>query len=365
VNKGNEHMKGCQNLAKMSIAVALAACTLAHGSPISWQEYPLNPVYSPGKAYYPTVLQEGSTYTMWSDNATGEQMATSPDGINWTTVGQVSGLLNPRHTVVERIGAEYRIWYNDSSELYSIDAIRTATSADGVTWSNDTPITQVGTTVITGTWPSWNTGSYGPCDILYNPLGSSSIITPTDRDSVWANRFVMYYDGTTGSDEFVGLAVSNDGVNWQGYNGGALPVLDSSPTGWDSGYVGYGTVIRRSDGAFDFWYSGGSGSVLNQGIGYAFSSDGINWVKDPSNPIFHISDGVAWRNDRTYTPMVIGNQMWFSGKNTSGVYAIGYASGSAVPEPGAISLLAIGGLTLLVSRRNRKWGGCRRKGHAA
>jgi hypothetical protein len=60
-----------------------------------------------------------------------------------------------------------------------------------------------------------------------------------------------------------------------------ISVKDSSATGWDSGYVGYGTVIKAGDNAFEFWYSGGSGSVLNQGIGYAFSSDGITWVKDP------------------------------------------------------------------------------------
>jgi hypothetical protein len=339
----------------MGIALALALCTVAYGSAI-WTEYPSNPVYSPGKAYYPTILKEGSTYTMWSDTAASGvaavQMATSTDGINWTTVGLVTGLTNPRHTVVERIGGEYRIWYDNSGSLYSINDIRTATSSDGLTWSNDTPITQVGTTVITGTWPSWNTGSYGPEDILFNPLGSSSIVNPTDGTSVWANKFVMYYDGTTGSHESVGLAVSNNGVNWQGYDGGLSPVLDSSVTGWDSGYVGYGTVIKAGDNAFEFWYSGGRDYVLNQGIGYATSSDGINWVKDPDNPSFHIDDGVAWRSGRTYTPMVIGNQMWFSGVDSSGVYSIGYAS-NEVPEPGSAGLLALGGLTLLICRRKR------------
>jgi hypothetical protein len=292
----------------------------------SWTEYSSNPVYVPGKAYYPSILKEGGTYTMWSDNAAGVQMATSSDGKNWVTAGQTSGLLNPRHTVVEKVGSEYRMWYNDSGRLYGIQDIRTATSSDGLIWINDQPITQVGTTVITGTWPSWNTGSYGPCDILYNPAGSATITEPVDEASVWANKFVMYYDGTTGGDEFLGLAVSNDGINWQGYNGGANPVLDSTPSAWDSGYVGFGTVIKESDDAYHLWYSGGSDSSLNNGIGYAFSTDGINWTKDVGNPIFHKSDGVAWRNDRTYTPMVIGDQMWFTGKSTTGIYAVGYAT---------------------------------------
>ena len=204
-------------------------------------------------------------------------------------------------------------------------------------------------------------GSYGPCDILYNPSGSSSIVVPVDEASVWANKFVMYYDGTSGSDESVGLAVSNDGITWQGYNGGVAPVLDSSLAGWDTGYVGFGTVIRQGDDSFDFWYSGGNlaAYALNQGIGYAFSTNGISWVKDTDNPIFNISDGVAWRNLRTYTPMVIGNQMWFSGVDADGHYAIGYATES-IPEPAAASLLLIGWLTLLAGR----WIGIRRKRRA-
>lgn len=330
--------------------ISLLTCCSAAWADLAttqWTEYGSNPVYAPGKAYYPTILEEGGVYTMWSDNATGVQKATSTDGINWTTAGQASGLLNPRHTVVEKIDGGYRMWYNEGSDahLYSVEAIRTATSSDGLTWSNDQSITQVGTTVVSGTWPGWNTGSYGPADILYNPTGSATIVTPVDEASVWANKYVMYYDGTTGGDEFLGLAVSNDGLNWQGYNGGLAPVLDSSPTGWDSGYVGFGTVIKESDNAFHLWYSGGSDSSLNNGIGYAFSTDGITWVKDLNNPIFHISDGVAWRDNRTYTPMVIGDEMWFTGKDdATGTYAIGYAVGepSVVPVPGAVLLGAIG-----------------------
>jgi len=346
-----------RSMSRIGIAMSVAALVLAVGvsaqaqTTTNWTEYGSNPVYSPGKAYYPSVLKEGGVYTMWSDCATGVQVATSADGIAWTTAGQALGLLNPRHTVVEKIGSEYRMWYNDSGRLYGIQDIRTATSSDGLTWTDDQPITQVGTTVVTGTWPSWNTGSYGPCDILYNAAGSDTLTEPVDEASVWANKFVMYYDGTTGADEFLGLAVSNDGLNWRGYNDGANPVLDSSPTGWDSGYVAFGTVIKESEDVFHLWYSGGNDSTLNNGIGYASSTDGINWVKDDDNPIFHKSDGVDWRDSRTYTPMVIGNEMWFTGKDVeTGVYAIGYA----VPEPATMAFLALGGVAALVRRLRRR-----------
>jgi len=335
------------------LVITLALFRVSNATPLDWQEYPSNPVYNPGKAYYPTVLESGGAYTMWSDGATGLQVATSPDGIHWTTIGQASGLTNPRHAVVENVDGEYRIWYWDNSMSYSISDVRTATSSDGIVWTDDKPLTQSGTSVVTGVGsPSlWNAGSYGPVDILYNPLGSSSIVAPLDGSSVWANRFVMYYDGTTGGDESVGLAVSSDGVFWWGYNDGVAPVLDSSTAGWDSGYVGFGTVIRDSDNAFEFWYSGGElgADALNQGIGYAVSTDGIHWTKDANNPIFYIGDGAAWRSGRTYTPMVIGNQMWFSGVDANGHYAVGYAEGS-IPEPGTAGLLLLGGLALLAFR---------------
>ena len=328
---------------------------------VTWVEDSSDPVYSPGKAYYPSVIQVGSTYMMWSEDATGEEMATSPDGVTWTTLGQVTGLQNPAHAVVEDIAGTYQIWYWDQSQLYSIDAIRTATSTDGITWTNDTAISQVGNTVIAGNAGSaWNSGSYGPEDILYNPNGSSSIVAPVDAASVWQNKYVMYYDGTTGSAEDMGLAVSNDGVHWQGYNGGIAPVLRNGPAGaWDSGYVGYGTVIEVSPDEFDLYYSGGQGSVLNQGIGFATSTDGIHWVKSGSDPIFSIYDGVAWRAYRTYTPMVIGDQMWFTGVNVEdGTYAIGYAQAEPqVPEPATFgAALAAVALLLAASRAGLMWG---------
>lgn len=339
-----------------AVADTIPIVTNALGT-VTWVEDTSGPVYNPpGKAYYPTVVERGGTYTMWSENATGEQMATSTDGINWTTIGQVTGLQNPAHAVVEDLGGTYRIWYW-SGQIYSIGAIRTATSSNGLDWSGDTAIAQAGTTVITGRSSSdWNYGSYGPEDILYNPAGSAALVDPKDPASVWKNRYVMYYDGDTGGHESIGLAVSSDGVTWTGYQGGAAPVLNSSSSGWDSGYVGYGTVIRVGANEFDLYYSGGTGSTLNQGIGFATSTDGIDWVKSGSNPIFSIFDGVNWREERTYTPMVIGDQMWFTGVSSNGTYAIDYAYAEPeVPEPATLGAGMLGMLLALLAafRRGR------------
>ena len=309
-----------------------------------WTEYGSNPVYAPaGRAYYPTILKEGSTFTMWTDNGAGNlDVAASTDGISWTSIGTASGLTTPKHSLVEKIGTDYRIWYWPNLS-YSINDMRTATSADGINWANDQALTQVGTSVI-GAGMCWNRGSYGPADVIYNPSGSVDITAPTDEASVWANRFVMYYDGTTGGDEALGLAVSNDGMNWQGYNNGVAPVFAGTYSGnpdWDEDYATRATVIKESDDLYHMWYSGGHGR-MNEGIGYASSVDGINWTRDAANPIFYITDGPAWRSDRTYTPMVIGDEMWFTGKSGAGAYTIGYATGAAAPIPEPISLIFFG-----------------------
>jgi hypothetical protein len=310
----------------------------------AWTEYASNPVYAPGKAYYPTIIKEGGTYTMWSD--TNLQMATSADGITWTDVGTSSGLTNVRHAVVRKVDTGYRVWYWNSGSLYSINDMRTATSSDGLNWTNDQAISQIGSTVVTGT-SSWNRGSYGPGEVFYNPGGSASLVSPVDEASVWANKYVMYYDGTTGGTEALGLAVSADGITWEGYNAGLLPVLAGSGGAgdWDRTYVSRCTVIKENDDAYHMWYSGGDGR-MDHGIGYAFSTDGISWSRDGANPIFYRDDGAAWRDDRTYCPVVIGDEMWFTGKSSAGVYAIGYAvgagSGPPIPEPVTMAGLVLG-----------------------
>jgi hypothetical protein len=195
-----------------------------------------NPVFNPvERAYYPNIIFDGATYHLWYDDGSSTRYSTSPDGLTWSAGTLVTGLLNGIHAVVVDTGSKYLVWYWDSAMTYSISDFRTAESLDGINWTSDQAITQVGTSVITGNWPDWNRGSYGPCEVFYNPAGSAAITVPVDAASVWANKFVMYYDGTTGGVEDIGVAVSADGILWEGYNGGVAPVLShSGGTVWDS-----------------------------------------------------------------------------------------------------------------------------------
>jgi len=344
-----------------------AACLFVTGTgnaaaeDIVWNEYPGNPVYDPAttRAYYPCVIYDANQfsshgdayyYKMWygdTDSSRWEWIVYSDDGINWENPEEVTGIsAHGYHAKLVYVAGGYgagpyyyKIWYWDpDANLYSIDAMRTADSVDGVDWVNDQIVTQDATyrLVVTQT-PSveWNSGTYGPVHVLFNPSASNSGSDPFDYS------FTMYYDGTTGGVEVIGLGYSADGNHWYRY--GNDPVLNlGAPGAWDSNYVGNGTVIKESTGIWHMWFSGGQ-TQLGDGIGYASSSDGITWTKDPANPILSISDGVAWRDVRTYTPSVIYSpgkfdghgdaslyKMWFTGRtNTPSTnYAIGYMSSS-------------------------------------
>lgn len=107
------------------------------------------------------------------------------------------------------------------------------------------------------------------------------------------------------------------------------PVLPKGPVGsWDSGYAVYGTVLLDADG-FHYWYSGGQRAAY-EGIGYAFSADGLTWAKSVA-PIFHITDPhIPYRHERTYTPAVVDHAakkllMFYSATGNGQDYAIGLA----------------------------------------
>lgn len=65
-----------------------------------------------------------------------------------------------------------------------------------------------------------------------------------------------------------------------------LPVLSGGPAGsWDEGLVEKVQVIQEG-GQFKMWYSGyRAGDPTTSKIGYATSTDGINWIRYAGNPI--------------------------------------------------------------------------------
>jgi hypothetical protein len=346
------------------VFVVILFCTfLTNAQPtLSWTESSSNPVFGQlnggPKAYYPSVLYDWrgfsghgirANYKMWygtSDSKVG--FAYSDDGTNWTDLGIVEGNVSYHCKVVydpngfmnkgKRIPKKkepvyYKMWYaNPDVWPYTHETIRYAESADGVNWVNDQPISQDPSyPLITGEF-NWWYGTYGPGTVIYNSNG----YTNWHNKNPLGHKYVMYYDVAPqncidGETEATALAYSLDGIYWRRY-GDSPVILSGADDSWDAYYVYAWTVLKEQKG-YSMWYSGGT-EASHEGIGYAYSQDGINWIKDENNPIFSSNDGIEWRTCRTYNPVVLINgniyKMWFSGVNDSGAYSIGYAA--ATPQ---------------------------------
>jgi len=275
-------------------------------------------------AYYPTLIYDPTfKYKCFYTTGTALKVVTSTDAITWSAAATPTGLSSTTHhphvaydhTAWGAI--KYKIWYwNSSVSNLLISTIRYAESEDGLTWTNDQSITQDGTyKIITGSSGDWNAATWGFIKVIYNATATNTGTNPFDYS------YVAYYDANTGTTyQNVGLAYSSDGLNW--YSRQTQPVLSraSSDAGaWDYYCASFGTVIKETSG-YHFWYTGGkaSGNTDNNGFGYAFSSDGLSFVKgsiDPVNPIMTVSDGETYRDERCYTPAVI-----FDGENYMIIY---------------------------------------------
>ncbi len=317
---------------------------------LNWMEYTENPVFGQlldgPKAYYPSVCYDrdefskhGITakYKMWYGTSSGAVgFACSDDGIAWRDKGLVTGNVSYHCKVLydpDGFGGTkyyYKMWYADPDVWpYDYRTIRYAKSVDGIKWVRGRAITQNKLQPLVTGDCGWWYGTYGPGAVIYNPKGYNA----WHDDDPMGHKYVMYYNVAPmncipGETEATALAYSLNGKHWKRY--GDEPVMLSGPDdAWDNLYVYAWTVIKENDG-YSMWYSGG-GSASHEGIGYAVSPDGINWTADSNNPVFHINDGVEWRDIRTYTPSVIkaGNiyKMWFSGKESAeSCYSIGYAT---------------------------------------
>jgi predicted GH43/DUF377 family glycosyl hydrolase len=139
--------------------------------------------------------------------------------------------------------------------------------------------------------------------------------------------YKMWYTGHRGPGGIpfaIGYATSSDGVNWNRV--GTSPVLDVGPAGaWDAGQVRAPSVIK--DGAvYRMWY------LTDTQVGYATSSDGITWAKYPNNPV--LTPGPAdWDSVQIVFDSVIldagGFKMWYVGCGGAGATfrcQIGYAT---------------------------------------
>jgi len=103
-------------------------------------------------------------------------------------------------------------------------------------------------------------------------------------------RYRMWYTGAHGTvssdwDWRIGYAESFDGLSWTRQ---LLPVLDPG-AGWDSWLV-YAPSILFDGVRYHMWYTGADNYI---DIGYAFSEDGVSWIRYDGNPVVGSEMGLS------------------------------------------------------------------------
>jgi predicted GH43/DUF377 family glycosyl hydrolase len=307
-----------------------------------WEQYSGNPILKPsgwnkGMIYAPMVIMFKDTLRMWYmgspdwgfDGIIHIGYAWSLDGITWHQYSE-NPVFSPRegewdyphvvHPNVIADGDTLRMWYGGGNILLNGMRIGYATSVDGINWNrHPEPVIEPpyqrawdqagvlpgGVIKEDGIFKMWFSGGVGPAG--YPPASSK-----------WS----------------IGYATSSDCIHWDLLPDPVVSHGDNS-TDFDETMAFCAYVIRTNAG-YDMWYSGHSyTAVINsrpQGkIGYASSSDGINWTNYDKNPVLSPTSASPQWTTGYYTSSVYFDgerfHMWFSGWTEGrGMISIGYAT---------------------------------------
>lgn len=150
--------------------------------------------------------------------------------------------------------------------------------------------------------------------------------SPTIMYDATSGIWKMWYVGNGVVDRSgIGYATSTDGVNWNKVT--TTDPLFAPELEWEKGGIRSATVLYDA-GQYKMWYSANSfGSPDQRRIGYATSDDGITWRKNGGAVL---SGSADWNSYSIDTPTVVRADdmyhMWFSAiAEAEGASVIGHA----------------------------------------
>ena len=256
----------------------------------------------------PSVLFDDGVYKVWHthfvNGVLGTTYAESRDGLVWEPLldGRNRRLvLQPTPGAWDWRGIEtvsvlkkegrYYLWYlgypnGVPKGQGRKDAIGLATSSDGIHWEkHPTPVL-----VPEFEWeqPFQRMGVENGKEITFwaGGLEEPSVIWDEDEGLFKMWYAAKFYDEFAVFDRAfvgfrIGYATSKDGVNWTKHPEPVFLPTRASGT-FDPVVVSHTNVIKDPQFGYHLFYAGG-GAI--DSIGHAFSPDGINWQRDPANPV--------------------------------------------------------------------------------
>ena len=311
--------------ALMLCVVMLCSLTSAVAQ-TEWVQYPDNPVFTPPSGGERAIVWDGSMYHMILEygDELGLGHATSPDGVEWT-IDTASPVLAPGPE-----GAWDSEWLSPGAMIYDDGvfhlwfqgchrerpavpcSVGYATSPDGSVW------TKYPENPVLGTGPA---GSFDE-----HSLKPGSVVFSNGAYRMWYEAM----DKPSGNSA-IGYAESFDKISWTRH---PTPVVDSGPdadSDWDYWTVGTPSVVYDGSG-YQMWYSGSEHGIVGS-IGYAWSSNGIEWSKYPDNPVIN-GDLVGGASDPVVLFDGLTYHMWYVAGGTSWVNpepeVINYATSDAL-----------------------------------
>jgi predicted GH43/DUF377 family glycosyl hydrolase len=153
------------------------------------------------------------------------------------------------------------------------------------------------------------------------------------------NDYIMDYVGKRGSAYGIGIATSQDGINWNKYENNPVLVEDQffGSSGYETIVISIPYMIKLSNGDFALGLEGiDSVGGTNYEIFFAESSDGFNWEPiDSGMPVImpQYGDSGSWENAHVANPKLIEIKpgkylVGYNGGNTQWQLALGFATSS-------------------------------------
>jgi predicted GH43/DUF377 family glycosyl hydrolase len=123
----------------------------------------------------------------------------------------------------------------------------------------------------------------------------------------------MWYTGSIYATRFcIGYATSTDGINWKRMSD--EPVMEPDQP-WEGQCLMCPSVIwDEKQKLYKMWYSGGGfegGELEPNAIGYATSPDGLNWTKYSGNPVLRPNSDAECEKYKVAGGQVIRHGSWY------------------------------------------------------